>query len=134
MFDLSINWFLVIGLSFGAWALGFLWFVVIFGKMYSAGHGRTKTQLDKGPSMAVASAYQLIGTIVQITALAWLVAATGVDSFFEGMTLGLIAWIGFNIAYIAPMYAFQAYSTRYLAIVTGYPLIIYVIGAGLLSI
>lgn len=134
MFNVSINWWLVVGITVAAWIVSFLWFVVIFGKAYMAGHGRTKAQLDAGPSMPVASLYQLIGTFIQISVLAWLVTSAGASSLAEGALLGLLVWLGFIAAYIAPMYAFQAYSLKYLAIVIGYPLVALLIAGTILAI
>lgn len=134
MFEVSINWWLVIGITVAAWIVSFLWFVVIFGKTYMAGHGRTKAQLDAGPSTPVASFYQLIGTFIQMSVLAWLVTSVGASSLAEGALLGLLVWLGFIAAYIAPMYAFQAYSVKYLAIVIGYPLVALLIAGTILAI
>lgn len=134
MFNVSINWWLVVGITVAAWTVSFLWFVVIFGKAYMAGHGRTKAQLDAGPSMPVASLYQLIGTFIQISVLAWLVTSAGASSLAEGALLGLLVWLGFIAAYIAPMYMFQAYSLKYLAIVIGYPLVALLIAGTILAI
>lgn len=134
MFEISINWWLVVGITVAAWIVSFLWFVVIFGKAYMAGHGRTKAQLDAGPSTPVASLYQLIGTFIQMSVLAWLVTSVGASSLAEGALLGLLVWLGFIAAYIAPMYAFQAYSVKYLAIVIGYPLVALLIAGTILAI
>lgn len=133
MFDMSINWLLVTGLSLGAWVLGFLWFVLIFGRAYMAGHGRTKTQLDSGPSMPVASFYQLIGAFVQVGVLAWVIKQIGVTTMAEGAAVGALVWLGFIVAYIAPMYAFQAYSLRYGTIVMGYPFVVLVVAGAILG-
>lgn len=132
--DVSINWLLVIALTIAVWVVGFLWFVVIFGRAYMAGHGRTKAQLDAGPTMPVASLYQLIGSFLQVSILAWLVAAIDVTTAANGMLLGLLVWLGFIAAYILPMYAFQAYSLKYSAIVTGYPLVTFVAVGAILAI
>jgi hypothetical protein len=133
MFDVSVNWWLVAGLAIGAWILGFLWFVMIFGKAYMAGHGRTKAQLDNGPSMPMASFYQFIGTFLQVVVLAWLVELSSASTMQEGALLGVLIWLGFIAAYIAPMYAFQAYSRKYLAIVIGYPLVVLIVAGAVLA-
>lgn len=134
MFGVSINWWLVVSITVAAWIVSFLWFVVIFGKAYMAGHGRTKAQLDAGPSTPIASLYQLIGTFIQMSVLAWLVTSVRASSLAEGALLGLLVWLGFIAAYIAPMYAFQAYSVKYLAIVIGYPLVALLIAGTILAI
>lgn len=134
MFEVSINWWLVVSITVAAWIVSFLWFVVIFGKAYMAGHGRTKAQLDAGPSTPIASLYQLIGTFIQMSVLAWLVTSVRASSLAEGALLGLLVWLGFIAAYIAPMYAFQAYSVKYLAIVIGYPLVALLIAGTILAI
>ncbi len=134
MFDISINWWLVLGLTVAAWVVSFLWFVVVFGKAYMAGHGRTKAQLDAGPSAPIASLYQLIGTFIQMSVLAWLVEGMSASSLIDGALIGLLVWLGFIAAYIAPMYAFQAYSVKYLAIVIGYPLVSLLVAGALLAI
>ena len=134
MFEVSINWWLVVSITVAAWIVSFLWFVVIFGKAYMAGHGRTKAQLDAGPSTPIASLYQLIGTFIQMSVLAWLVTSVRASSLAEGALLGLLVWLGFIAAYIAPMYAFQAYSVKHLAIVIGYPLVALLIAGTILAI
>ena len=134
MFEVTINWWLVVSITVAAWIVSFLWFVVIFGKAYMAGHGRTKAQLDAGPSTPIASLYQLIGTFIQMSVLAWLVTSVRASSLAEGALLGLLVWLGFIAAYIAPMYAFQAYSVKYLAIVIGYPLVALLIAGTILAI
>lgn len=133
MFEVSVSWWLVVSVTLAAWVLGFLWFVIIFGKAYVAGHGRTKAQLDRGPSTLVASVYQLIGAFLQVSVLALLIELAGASTMIDGMLLGLLVWLGFVAAFIGPMYAFQAYSLKYAAIVMGYPLVVLVIGGGILA-
>jgi uncharacterized membrane protein len=69
-----------------------------------------------------------------MSVLAWLVTSVRASSLAEGALLGLLVWLGFIAAYIAPMYAFQAYSVKYLAIVIGYPLVALLIAGTILAI
>lgn len=126
----SINHLATIISAFVAYAASFVWFAILFRKPYIAGLGKPQAELDRGPSMAAASIMQIIGFLVMAYAIAWFVAQLGQPSLRAGLTIALVAWLGFVAAVIVPMHAFQAFTLGFSAIVIGgYLVALLIIGA-----
>jgi len=106
-----------------AFGVNFVWFTILFRAPYIAGLERSQAQLDRGPSMLVASALQIAGYVVMALVLAWLMQRTGHLSVGGGAKLAVIVWAGFVAAVLGPMYAFQAYSLSFFLITAGGPLV-----------
>lgn len=119
----SINHLAVVLSTIISFALGFVWFTVLFRESYLAALGKTAEQLDQGPSMLAASVMQLIGNLIMAYVLAWFMEQTGSRTVSDGAMLGAIVWVGFVAAVIGPMYAFQAFSLKFFAITTGFTLV-----------
>ena len=115
-------------------ALGFLWYMVVFREPYIKGLGRTKEQLDLGPSGATATVYQLIGHVVMVYILAWLMAHLDYSSVSQGLKLAVLIWIGFVACVTGPMYAFEAFPFYFFLINTGYTLVCLLISGTILGV
>ena len=116
---MRVNILAVIVTAVLAYAFGFLWYNVIFREAYAMDLARTKEWMDAGPSALVASILQLVANIVAGYVLGWFIDRTGHGSAVGGAKIGFLAWLGFVASVIGPMYAFQAYSLRFFAIVAG---------------
>ena len=103
-------------IAFGA---NFVWFTIVFRAPYLAGLGKSQADLDRGPSIVVASALQLAGFFIMALVLGWLIQRTGHGSLAGGLKVALIAWLGFVAAIMVPMHAFQAYPATFTAINAG---------------
>lgn len=114
--------------------LGFLWFTLIFREPYIAGLGRTAEQLSQGPSVLVASLYQLLGSAVMAGVLAFLMKATSSEGLVQAVQLAGLIWAGFVAAVIGPMYAYQAFSLVFFGITAGYPFVALLLSAAVLSL
>ena len=119
----TVNILAVIASAIANFALGFVWFTVIFRNPYLEGLGKTADALARGPSVLVASGMQLVGNFVMAYILAWLMQRTGQNTVAGGVWLGLVVWLGFVAAVIGPMYAYQAFPLKFFAISAGYPLV-----------
>jgi hypothetical protein len=129
----GINFWAVIVSAIASTAFGFLWFMVMFRQPYIDGLGRTKAQLDQGPSGMTATIMQLAGNIVMIYILAWLMSVTDHQSISQGLKLSLIVWVGFIAAVTGPMYAFEAFSFKFFLITTGYTLVCLLLSGAILG-
>jgi len=115
----GINHLAVVAGAAAAFAINFVWFTVLFRAPYIAGLGKTREQMDAGPSAAVAMTLQVIGFLAMGYVLAWLVARTGHQGVTGALTVGALAWAGFVAAALVPMFAFQAFPYSFSAITAG---------------
>jgi hypothetical protein len=115
----SINYLALIVSAISAYAANYVWFLFLFRIPYMEGLGKTKEQMDKGPSMLSASLIQLAGNLVMAYVLVWLINKLGYTTAAKGTMLGAIVWLGFVAAVLGPMYAFQAYSFKFFLIGAG---------------
>lgn len=130
MMPTGINHLATIVAALAAFGATFVWFTVLFRAAYLAGLGKTQEELDRGPSMVEATILQFIGFVLAAYAIAWLIALTERSTLGGGLTIALVAWLGFVLAVVVPMYAFQAFSYNFSAIVVGgYLVALLIIGA-----
>jgi hypothetical protein len=126
----GINHLATIVAALAAFAASFVWFTIVFRAPYLAGLGKSQEELDRGPSMVEATLLQFMGFVLAAYAMAWLTALTGRSTLGGGLTIALIAWLGFVAAVVVPMYAFQAFFYQFSAIVVGgYLVALLIIGA-----
>jgi len=115
----SINYSAIVIAAIVSLIFGFLWFTMFFKKAYMKDLGKTKEQMDKGPSLLVASSLQFMGNLLMAFVLAWLIQQLGYTSLTQTLQLTILIWLGFIVAVIGPFYAFQAYSLRFFLIIVG---------------
>lgn len=99
--------------------LGYLWFTMLFKNAYIKDLGRTKEQMEKGPSLSIAAGFQLMGNLLMAFVLSWLIQQLGYTSLPQTLQLALLVWLGFVVAVIGPFYAFQAFPFRFFLIIAG---------------
>lgn len=125
----TYNYLAIIVSAIVSYIIGLLWFTMLFREAYIQDLGKTKAQMSKGASMLVASVLQIAGNIAMAWILSWLLQKTGSVTVGDSICLSLLVSLGFVIAVIGPMYAFQAFSLRLFAIITGgYTIMIIVTG------
>lgn len=115
----SVNILAVLAAAIASFAINFVWFTMLFRRMYVEGLGKTQSQMDQGPSMAVASGLQLAGFALMAFVLGWLMERLDLGSVPGGLVLAIIVWLGFLVAIIGPMHAFQAFPLRFSLITLG---------------
>ena len=99
--------------------LGFLWFTMFFKNAYIKDLGRSKEQMEKGPSLSIAAGLQLMGNLLLAFVMSWLIQQLGYTTLPQTLQLALLIWLGFVVAVIGPFYAFQAFPFRFFLIIAG---------------
>ena len=121
----ELNYLAVLVAGIAAFAIGALWYTVLFGKQWVAAHGYTLEQQEamKGNAMR-AYAVSLLCYIIMALALAILIYLTGIIRPVGGLKLGLLAWAGFAapVGLTANVYSNKPFST--FLIDAGYQLVI----------
>ena len=117
--EITFNVSAIITSAISSLILGFLWFTMFFKTAYMKDLGRTKEQLEKGPSLAIAAGFQLMGNLLLAFVLSWLIQQLGYTTLPQTLQLALLVWLGFVVAVIGPFYAFQAFPFRFFLIIVG---------------
>lgn len=115
----GINVLAIFVSAFVSLGVTFVWFTTLFREAYIAGLGRTKAQMDVGPSAILASAFQLIGFFILAVGLAWLMQRTSMTTIGGGIKLAIICWGAFFASIVGPMYAYQAFPLSLFGVVAG---------------
>jgi hypothetical protein len=115
MIDSRINPAAVLVAAVAALATSGAWFMGL-GEPYLELLGKTRAELNRGPSMSMAMTIQLACNVITAFVIAWFVVRTGAQTARRGLKIALVAWVGFVACVLGPMYAFQAYSFAFFAI------------------
>jgi hypothetical protein len=79
--------------------LGFLWYGPFFGKIWMRYMGITPKRAEEykksGKSMASSYVLMIITTAISVTVLGMLLGATGGTGTWDGIKMGILAWVGF---------------------------------------
>jgi len=94
--SITINYLAVVVAAVVAFILGWLWYMPLFGKAYQAARGITdqmaaEGQKDMGKTMTVIA----ICTLIMAWAVAVLAGYTHLETWMQGLKLGLLCWFGF---------------------------------------
>jgi hypothetical protein len=93
----DLNWLAVLVAAIAYFALGAAWYAPpVFGRPWAEAGGFSLPEPGTRPSPAIYFT-PLVGSVLSAIALGMLAAATGTDSFMEGIALGLVVAIGFAI-------------------------------------
>ena len=129
----GINLFAVSASAVASFAAGSIWYALLFRDAYLEGLGKSPEALAKGPSMATASIVQFLGCIAIAATLGWLMHRMDLRGVHAGVLLAAVAWFGFVVSVVGPMYAYQAYSLKFFAIVTGNLLFVFTISGAIVG-
>ena len=132
----SLNWWAIIVAIVFNQVLGAAWYSTL-AKPWMAEVGLTGEDMEamKGtPRQWYPYVLAIVLAFVFTLALALLGQGLEVDSFGEGLGLGVLAAVGFVLTSNGINYAFEGRSLRLLAINTGYPLISYSVIGVLLAL
>lgn len=88
-----INWWAVAAAFAVYFALGALWFVVLFNKQYNRSLGRQDSaEIGKSPTFIVGPA---VCTLLTVIATAFLIKALGISTLAESVGFGLLVGLGY---------------------------------------
>lgn len=93
----DLNWLAVIVAALAYFAIGAVWYAPgVFGRTWAAAGGFDLPEAGNRPSPAIYLT-PLIGSVLSAIALGMIAAASGTDTFEEGIVLGLVVAVGFAI-------------------------------------
>ncbi len=119
------NWLAILVSAVAFFALGSLWFSVLFGKIWQKEvekHG-VKIMEPKGSEIAMKMIQTFVCNLIAALAMGILVFFTDVDGLENGIKLGLLCGSGFAATSIITAHVWESRSFRLVAIDFGYPLL-----------
>lgn len=129
-----MNYFAIIVSSIVTYLLSYVWYIMLFSKPYVEGLNKTTEEMAKGPSMLVASIFQIIGHLVMFYILLLVLHQFKVESITGALWIAFLMWLGFVAAVLGPMYAFEAYPLSFFGITAGSVLLSLLVGAVILQV
>lgn len=94
----DLNWLAVLVAAIAYFAIGALWYAPpVFGKVWADAGGFALPEPGSRPSPAIYLT-PLVGSVLSAIALGMIAAASGTDTFLEGIVLGLVVAIGFALS------------------------------------
>jgi biotin transporter BioY len=124
-----MNWLSIVCAALAFWILGFVWYSLLFGKMWTAALQQHGIKLQPG-GMAPKLLGTFIGNLVAAIVMQHLLARIGNFSLVHGLRFGLGAGIGFSATTITLAYLWQQQPLKVWVIDVSY----YVLGAVLLGV
>jgi hypothetical protein len=132
----GINYLAVIVAAVAAFAIGAVWYTVLFSRQWMAALGVTKEEMQaKG-----GSPLPFLIAIVSYLVMAWVVAVVmesiwrGSADFGDGILTGFILWLGFTLTTTATNYAFPGRRVSLTAIDAGGWLVIGVVMGAIIAL
>ena len=92
------------------WALGALWYSVLFGGIWSKGLSSQGIKLAKPTKGEMTSRFigAFVANLVTAIAVAWIIQATGTQDSMRAVKIGLLAGVGFVGMALASAYAWES--------------------------
>ena len=118
MLDFStFSWLPVLVATVAGFILGGLWYGPLFGNAWLKAIGKKPEDLKPSPIPFIVS---FITALITAVTLAALVHALGINSWHQGLVLGLLTSIGFIATGMASDYAFCGWGVSLFCIQSGY--------------
>ena len=117
------NFLAILVAAIAYFALGSLWYSVLFGKIWMAEVEKSGVNLHepekKGMTLKMIQTFLL--NFVAAFSVAYLVFVSGIDNWLAGFKLGLLCGIGFAASGIATAFTWESRSIKLVVIDSGYP-------------
>lgn len=124
-----MNWLLIVCAALAFWILGFVWYSLLFGKVWASTLQQHGIKLEQG-GMAPKLIGTFIGNLVAAIVMQRLIARIGDVNVMHGLRLGLGVGIGFSATTITVAYLWQSQPFKVWLI----DLFYYLLGAVLLAV
>lgn len=121
---IGIDYVSVLAATIGAYAVGALWYSVLFGKKWKELMGFTPESM-KAMKMTPAMAMSLgfVSTLVMVYVLAHFSAVWGVSDIAGALTLGFWVWLGFQATILIQSYLYEGRSFALFALNAAHSLV-----------
>jgi hypothetical protein len=118
------NFWSILVATLAYFALGSLWYSVLFGKAWVAEVEKSGVKLKEPgqQSMAPKMIQTLLLNFLSAFCIAYLVYVSGISNWLAGFKLGLLCGVGFAAAGIVTAFTWESRSFKLVAIDSGYPI------------
>lgn len=103
-----MNWIAIVCAALAYWILGFLWYSVLFGKMWVAGLEQRGLKMNAGSAMAPKLVGTFVANFVAAVIMARLFQRMGVPDVMHGLRLGVGIGVGFSATALTIQYLWQS--------------------------
>jgi hypothetical protein len=124
-----MNWLAIVGAALAFWILGFLWYSVLFGKMWAAGLEQRGLKFEPG-GMGPKIVGTFLANLVAAVVMQHLIARIGNVNVLHGLRLGIGVGLGFSATTVTIASIWQSQPFRVWLIDVAY----YTLGVGLLGL
>ncbi len=122
MLQPDINYLAVLVAAIVQFALGTLWYSILFGKPFMAAVGKTQEELMEGFNPARAYGLAFLSALVTAFVLAHIVDYAGADTIVTGLQAGFWVWLGFVVTSNLATVLFEGRHPTLYYLNTGYQL------------
>jgi hypothetical protein len=132
---IEVSYVSVLLAAVGAYAVGALWYSVLFGKKWQALMGFTPESMramKMTPALAMSLGF--VSTLVMTYMLAHFSAAWGVADLRGALTLGALVWLGFQATILIQSYLYEGRSLALFVLNGAHQLIATLVAAVLLQL
>ena len=129
----NVNFVGVVISAVVAMVLGFIWYIPLFGKQWTALTGMTQEQMQSGAG-PMGYAIQFVAAVIAAYALALFIRPLEIVSLFGGLKLGLLVGVGFVATAFAGNYMFGKRSLNLYLIDAGYQVVVLAVMGAILGL
>ena len=127
---LGLNWLAILCAGAAYWVLGFVWYSLLFGKIWGAEQERLRGGRPCEPGgMGLKLISTFVANVIAAAAMAYLIKRTGFADMNHGLKLAVATGLGFAGTAVTVICVWESKSTKLWFIDTAY----YFIGAILLA-
>jgi cytochrome bd-type quinol oxidase subunit 2 len=128
---LGLNWLAILCAGAAYWVLGFVWYSLLFGKMWAAEQERHRgTQPCPSGGMGPKLISTFVANVIAAAAMAYLIKRTGFMDMNHALKLAVATGLGFAGTAVTIISVWESKSTKVWVIDTGF----YLLGAILLAV
>ncbi len=133
--NVIINYWAVIVAAVVMYALGALWYSVLFGKAWARAGKMTKEMMEAAQKKGMAWRYvlMLVGSFLTAYILAHFIQYTGSMQFTDGMVGGFWIWLGFYVPVLSGQVLWEGKPFAYYLINVTYYLVGLLLMGGILA-
>ena len=125
-----MNWLAILCAGLAYWVLGFVWYSLLFGKIWAAEQERLRGgQPSAGGSMGLKLISTFVSNVIAAAAMAYLIKRTGIADMNHALRLAAAAGLGFSGTTVTITSVWESKSTKIWLIDAAF----YFIGAILLA-
>jgi hypothetical protein len=129
--NFGVNYIAVIVATIAAFAIGFVWYGMVFSKQWAAAHNMTPEQMRPQGLGAVVA---VVAPLLNAWVLALLSLNLGGRSLGDAVALGVLVWLGFFAPQLAANTAFQRRPWNVFTIDAAHALVVQLVIAAIVTL